>query len=41
MYIYIYNICIYMCYIYHVSEVYMRYINLPRGKISPEGVARG
>ena len=32
-----------MCYIYHVSEVYMRYINLPRGtcKISPEGVARG
>ena len=26
-----------MCYIYHVSEVYMRYINLPRGKISPEG----
>ena len=34
IYIYIYNyIYIYMCYIYHVSEVYMRYINLPQGKI--------
>ena len=30
-----------MRYIYHISEVYMRYINLPRGKISAEGVARG
>ena len=32
-------ICMYN--IKHVSEVYMHYINLPRGKISPEGIARG